>query len=471
MQNLEPALLHLLRNAYDHGLEAPAERVAAGKAEQGTIALSLRRQGNSYLLNLTDDGRGIDAIAIGQIAQAKGMPLTRTDTPADLLAVICQPGFSSQQNVNELSGRGVGMDVVAAQLASLGGRLSVETIQGAGTTFHMQIPVPHMLVRCVLVRSGDRTFAIPSEEIITTTIWSNLSATKRVEPDLDRGKAMPCPYSWLIEEDGVSVPGLDLLEYWHKKVSDHQRSDTAVCLRIRCSSATSPIGRDAWLLADELLEQLELLINPLPNPLIAPLGLMGVSLQTDGKLIPVLEPTTLASGLLTNPTEDSSTEATSSISTSGFPELTAYLPEPETIRQDTATLTKTILVVDDAALVRRRIEASLTTHGYIVHTCRDGLEAWNWLSSHSAPAMLITDIEMPGMDGFTLINRCRQDRMRLPILVISSRLSQEWGKEARRLGATDYLTKGFTTSELIDKVSTLIRHILNINNVRLWKKE
>lgn len=444
VQNLEPALLHLLRNAYDHGLESAKKRVAAGKPEQGTIALSIRRQGKSYLLSLQDDGGGIDAKTIQKIAQDKKLPLTRTDTPADLLAVLTQPGFSSKTEVSEVSGRGVGMDVVAAQVSSLNGRLSLDTVVGKGTTFHLVIPARQMLVRCVLVQAGDRTFAIPAEEILTTTLWSNLSATQTVEPD--------AKYSWLIQQGKETVPGLDLLEYWQKETNARPLSPTAVCLSIRWRSVTSSTEqRDAWLLADDLLEQSELLINRLPHPLIAPVGLMGVSLQNNGKLIPVLEPATIAEELWTRPAEASQNKDGISLS-----ELTPYVPP---IKQDTSYITQTIytiLVVDDAALVRRRIEVSLTNYGYIVHTCRDGLEAWNWLQTHPAPSMIITDIEMPGMDGFTLINHCRQNGMKLPIMVVSSRLSEEWGKEARRLGATDYLTKGFTTPELLSKVDKLL---------------
>jgi chemosensory pili system protein ChpA (sensor histidine kinase/response regulator) len=452
VQNLEPALLHLLRNAYDHGLESPQERVAAGKPEQGTIALSLRRQGKSYLLNLQDDGRGIDAKVIAKIAQDKKLPLTRTDTATDFLAVLCQPGFSSKSQVSDVSGRGVGMDVVTAQVANLGGRLTLDTSVGSGTTFHLQIPVPQLLVRCVLVQAGDRIFAIPAEEIVTTTLWSNLSATPAREPGLSTATT-PRAYSWLIQDDGMSVPGLDLLEYWQKQTIPRTLSDTAVCMRIRSLSATSSTTQqDVWLLADDLLEQSDLLISRLPHPLIAPVGMMGVSLQNNGKLIPVLEPTTIAELLWTKPTQESQYND----SVSAASELTDYPHQPQQTVQDLLPSTRTILVVDDAALVRRRIEASLTAYGYVVHTCRDGLEAWNWLSSHPAPALIITDIEMPNMDGFTLIDRCRQKGMNLPIVVVSSRLSEEWGKEARRLGATDYITKGFTTPELIDKVNSYV---------------
>ena len=114
-------------------------------------------------------------------------------------------------------------------------------------------------------------------------------------------------------------------------------------------------------------------------------------------------------------------------------------------------------MVDDAALMRRRIESSLSQQGYEVETCDDGMDAWQWLQRHNQPALLITDIEMPRMDGFTLIDRCRQAGFEMPILVISSRLAEEWSRETSRLGATDYLTKGFSTSEIVNKVSSLIK--------------
>ncbi|RUT13794.1 hypothetical protein DSM107010_10690 [Chroococcidiopsis cubana SAG 39.79] len=438
VQHLEPALLHLMRNAYDHALESAADRLALGKPEQGTIILSLRRQGKFYLLSLQDDGGGIDASKISQLAQARGLPLTRTDTPADLLAVLCQSGFSSRSEVSDISGRGVGMDVVATQIASIGGHLNLKTVLGAGTTFQMQVPVPHLLVRCVLVQAGDRNFAIPAEEIVTTTLWSNLSATPS-----DRDPMSSAP-NWFVTQDEASIPCLDLLEYWQPGArANRPLSDTAICLRVRSTFSSTAAERDAWLLADDLLEQSELSIESLPSPLISPIGMMGVTLQTDGTSIAVLEPASLAAHLWMNPTGDGDRTVIPSF------DLAEIFAEPP-------AASRTILVVDDAALVRRRIEASLTANGYTVETCRDGLEAWTWLSSHSVPALLITDIEMPGMDGFTLIDRCRQAGMKLPALVISSRLSEEWSNEAQRVGATDYLTKGFTTPELLSKVGSFV---------------
>jgi len=428
-RNLEPILLHLIRNAYDHGLEPAIDRVAQNKPEQGTITLSLQRRGNTFQLELSDDGRGIDPTKIQARAERLGLPITQTHTPADLLAVICQPGFTSETQVSEISGRGVGMDVVAAQTTRLGGRLSLHTVANAGTTFRLQFPVPRLLVSCMLLQAGDQTFAIPLEDIRTTTLLDTLNA--------NRFKDLGQIYSWVIESETGATPALDLLEYWQPRFAGRPLPDTAVCVYVHPPEFQQGI----WLLADDLLEQAELIITPLPFPLTAPDGLIGVSLQTNGALVPVLEARTLADRLLLRPLESS----------------TSVPAQPTAAdRWETTPTSQTILVVDDAALMRRRLEASLNAYGYTTHTCADGREAWNWLQQNPHPRLIITDIEMPNMDGFTLVDRCRQTGITVPILVISSRLSEEWFDEARRLGASDYLTKGFSTNELLARIDSLL---------------
>ncbi|MBW4694403.1 MAG: response regulator [Lyngbya sp. HA4199-MV5] len=433
-RNLEPALLHLIRNAYDHGLETPAERTAQGKAEQGTITLSLQRQGNRFQFEIQDDGRGINASAIQARAEALRLPLSNTQTPAELLAVICQPGFSAQNQVSEISGRGVGMDVVAAQVVRLGGRLSLNTVPGSGTTFQIQFPVPRLLVPCVLLQAGDQTVAIPEDDIRTITLLGNLDASLVKETSQVGG--------WTIHSQAGSLPALDLLKYWQPQAPDRTLADTTVCVYVALAGAQ----QGAWLLTDALLEQAELIINPIPQPLIVPSGLIGVSLQANGALVPVLEAQALVEKLLTAPMQS---REPASITTSDLNHWNADHP------------THSILIVDDAALMRRRLEASLHSNGYLTHTCADGQEAWHWLQANPHPNLVITDIEMPNMDGFTLIDRCRQADIHVPILVVSSRLSEEWFDEARRLGANDYLTKGFSTTDLLKKVNALLNLVVH----------
>ncbi|WP_013322115.1 response regulator [Gloeothece verrucosa] len=425
---LEPALLHLIRNAYDHGLEDTPERVQKGKPEKGTITLTLQRRGNQYLLSICDDGSGIDPHKVSFKAKAAGLPLTNTDTSAGLLAVLSQPGFSSKETVSELSGRGVGMDVVATQVNSLNGKMMLETQLGLGSQFKIQFPTPRLLVPCVLLHRSDRTFAIPVECVIRSSLWSSLSV-EPTDPSL--------PYSMNVSNGSFTVPGVDLLEYWLGRSSQYPISETAIGICVGAGSDREGI----WLLADDLGEQVDFLINPLPSPLVSPLGLLGVSLQINGALIPVIDGATLAESL-------HSTDAKYNLSKAGAATITEL--ETET--------TQMILVVDDAALMRRRIEATLTAYGHPVQTCADGLEAWNWLQYNPTPALMITDLEMPNMDGFTLIQRLRNDGVTMPILVISSRLSEEWNREAQRLGADGFLTKGFSTNELINKVNSLTSH-------------
>ena len=432
IQQLEPAILHLIRNAYDHGVEPAAQRLALGKPERGTIHISLTRRGNLYRLELEDDGAGIDAQIVQQIATSKGFPIARTSTPSELLAVLCQPGFSSSDTISEVSGRGVGMDVVVAQIASMGGKLSLETTVGRGTKFAIDVPAPQLLVPCVLFQVGDRTIGFPTEEVLETALISSMSA----QMSTDDGSLC----TWTLNTRQGSAPGFDLANYW--QFASRSLPDTAIGIRTRQGIA----GTEIWSIADDLLGQAELLINPLPSPLIAPAGLLGVSLQSDGRLISILDPIALTTKLATTPDRADYTFSTLAV---------------EQVRSSAPTI-PIVLIVDDAALMRRRFEASLHTYGFITHTCNDGLEALNWLQTNPHPDLMITDVEMPNMDGFTLIDRARQANIEIPILVVSSRASEEWGKEARRLGASDYLNKGFATSELLQKVNSLLGLVVNV---------
>jgi chemotaxis protein histidine kinase CheA/ActR/RegA family two-component response regulator len=416
VQQLEPVLLHLLRNAYDHGLESPATRQAQGKPVKGKIRVSLKRRGNVYILEIGDDGAGINASEIARKAQVKGFGLTNTGTAAGLLAVLCQPGLSSKDTVSEVSGRGVGMDVVASQVEAMGGKLSLQTVLGQGTTFFVEVPAPQLLVSCVLVKVGDRIIAMPTEEVLETVLIDN--------------RAIKTGAGWQIPVANSSVVAWDLNSYWQQPVAI--LGETAIGIRSRWNSFQQ---QAEWLIADDLIGQVDLLLSPLPHPIVPPTGMLGVSLQPDGSLISVFDP-----GAVLN-------------------KLRFQVAAPDNIPAEKSAprAATQILVVDDAALMRRRIESSLNNHGFATHSCGDGLEALQWIEANGAPTLLITDIEMPQMDGFTLVDRCRQQGLQMPIVVVSSRLSEEWSREAKRLGANQYLNKGFKTNELIDTVRSLLQ--------------
>ncbi len=429
LRSLEPVLLHLLRNAYDHGIEDSVEREKLGKSIQGQMELALKRRGSMFELSIRDDGKGIDPDRINQIAKSKGLPLTDTSTTERLLNVLCQSGFTSAKSVSDISGRGVGMDVVASQVELMNGKLSLASQLGKGTNFTIQIPVPHLFVRCMLLQAGDRTFAVPTSEIYTTMLVEGLLWQKTDRSD----------YTIEVKEDHGTVPAIDLYQYWQGQTATRSILPTAIAVRTQKVANKLNGDRGVWLIADTLIGQSDLLVNPMPSPLVAPIGLIGMSLMPDGKLIPVIDALSFVEAFCSSPSEMLITSSS---------QVNKSFLDPSSDRQ--------ILVVDDAALMRRRIESSLSPQGYEIATCDDGMEAWQWLQRHNQPALLITDIEMPHMDGFTLIDRCRQAGFSMPILVISSRLAEEWSRETSRLGATDYLTKGFSTLELVNKVNALI---------------
>jgi chemotaxis protein histidine kinase CheA len=408
IHQLEPVLLHLIRNAYDHGIESIEDRIAAGKLAIGTIRITLQRQGHIYTLEISDDGAGINAKKLSQKAEAGNFKLTDTSSNQKLLEVLCQPGLTSRDTINEVSGRGVGMDVVANQVAEIGATLSLNTVLGQGTSFALQLPVTQLLLPCALLQVADQVVALPIDTI-TETISIFDDAVK-----VNNG--------WEVLAGNQRVLAVNLTAYWQQV--DEQLPETAVAVGIKLPQGIS------WLIADDLVGQTELLVSPFPKPLVPPAGILGISSKIDGQPIAVLDPAAILNNW-------------QKVST-----LAPQAPRSGKTR---------ILIVDDAALIRRRLESSLDSHGFATQSFGNGMDALNWLQTSEPPALMITDIEMPGMDGYTLIDRCRQLGLHMPILVISSRLSPEWSKEAIRLGANGYLSKGFSTAKLLETIDLLLQ--------------
>ena len=468
IRRLEPLLLHLLRNAFDHGLESPEIRTALGKNPEGTIHLSLQRRGNRFQLCVRDDGGGIDPEAIAATASAKHLPDRDLSTPEGILNILTHPGFSSKATANEISGRGVGLDVVQQQVNALDGRMSLETAIDRGTAFHIDLPVPHLLVRCIVVQSDHQQFAIPADDIALTALADQLTEVTEIpsQPGKNESNQISClagdsglqAVSKWVAGDGAGsppVPMLDLYQQW-QGLPARTAPPTAICLRVdRPAGATVDSVPHVWLLVDDLIEQVDLPVEELPAPMVAPAGVLGVSVQGDGHLIPVLDVNALWRQII-EPRSHAFATAVNLPSPLPSEPTSTDLAAPDTRSASRLGAAKHVLIVDDAALMRRRMEASLTASGYRVTTKQDGLDAWNWLQENELPDLVVSDIEMPQMDGFTLLARCRAANYTMPFLVVSSRLSEEWNHEAIRLGATDYLTKGFSTPELLQRVQSAL---------------
>jgi chemotaxis protein histidine kinase CheA len=421
IHQLEPVLLHLIRNAYDHGIESIEDRIAAGKLAIGTIRITLHRQGHIYILEISDDGAGINAQKLSKKAEAGNFKLIDTSSNSKLLEVLCQPGLTSRETINEVSGRGVGMDVVANQVAEIGATLSLNTVLGQGTAFALQLPVTQLLLPCALLQVADQVVALPIDTITETiSIFDD---------------AVKVANGWDVLAGNQRVVAVNLNAYWQQ--ADEQLPESAVAVGIKLPQGIS------WLIADDLVGQTELLVSPFPKPLVPPAGILGISSTIDGQPIAVLDP----AAILNNWQQ---------VSTSALEELRSPLAQPADTSRAWQGKTR-ILIVDDAALIRRRLESSLDSHGFATQSFGNGMDALNWLQTSEPPALMITDIEMPGMDGYTLIDRCRRLGLNMPILVISSRLSAEWSKEAIRLGANGYLSKGFSTAKLVETVELLLQ--------------
>jgi chemotaxis protein histidine kinase CheA len=408
IHQLEPVLLHLIRNAYDHGIESIEDRIGTGKLAIGTIRITLQRHGHIYVLEISDDGAGINAQKLSQKANAGNFKLTDTSSNQKLLEVLCQPGLTSRETINEVSGRGVGMDVVANQVAEIGATLSLNTVLGQGTTFAIQLPVTQLLLPCALLQVADQVVALPIDTI-TETISIFDDAVK-----VENG--------WNVLAGDQRVVAVNLNSYWQQ--IDEQLPETAVAVGIKLPKGIR------WLIANDLVGQTELLVSPFPKPLVPPAGILGISSTIDGQPIAVLDPAAI---------------------------LNNWQRVSPVVTQTPRSGKTRIVIVDDAALIRRRLESSLDSHGFATQSFGSGMDALNWLQTSEPPALIITDIEMPGMDGYTLIDRCRRVGLHMPILVISSRLSPEWSKEAIRLGANGYLSKGFSTAKLVETIDLLLQ--------------
>ena len=308
------------------------------------------------------------------------------------------------------------MDVVANQVAEMGATLSLSTVLGQGTTFAFQLPVNQLLLPCALLQVANQVVALPIDTITETiSIFDD---------------AIKVATGWDILAGDQRVVAVNLNAYWQQV--DEQLPETAVAVGVKLPQGIS------WLIADDLVGQTELLVSSFPLPLIPPAGILGISATIDGQPIAVLDPVAILNNWQQVAT------------------LVPPVPRSPLVPAKLSSKTR-ILIVDDAALIRRRLESSLDSHGFVTQSFGNGMDALHWLRTNEPPALMITDIEMPEMDGYTLVDRCRRLGLHMPILVISSRLSTEWSKEAIRLGANGYLSKGFSTAKLVETVDSLLQ--------------
>ncbi len=407
---------HLLRNAVAHGIESPAQRAVADKPETGEIRLEVRQEGNEVVLTLDDDGGGLDDAKI--LERARRLGLVEADAQPgerELAEMIFTPGFSTASEVTELAGRGVGTDVVRAEVLSLGGRIEVESTRGAGTRFTVHLPLTLAIAQVVLVGAGALHYAIPSSSVeqVLQLKPQALAAAYRDGSIEWQGARVPMHYLGALVDAGDARP-----------IAQH----LSPVVIVRSASLRVAIHVDAVSRNQEVVVK-----NVGPQVARVP-GVGGATVLGNGEIVLILNPARLAQAVLGD--------------------LWLERAAPGLPRAPLAEAPPAVLVVDDSLTVRKATQRLLAREGYDVMLAKDGVDALRQLQERQPDVMLV-DIEMPRMDGFDLTRHVRADeRLReLPIVMITSRTADKHRNFAMSLGVNAYLGKPYRDDELLGQVA------------------
>ena len=431
LDRMTGAFEHLLRNSVTHGIELPERRSAAGKDAAGSIVVSLTQEGNEVGVEFRDDGAGIDLIRVRDKGVAMGLlEASRSYSDAELANLIFTPGFSTAEKVTELAGRGIGMDVVRAEVNAMGGRIETATARGQGTSFKLVLPLTTAVTQVVMVRVGQVTVALPSTlvEIVRRATADEIERAYQGGQFVVGDRTLP--FFWL----GA------LLQSSPRSTEAGQRSGQVMIVR----SAQQRIA----VHIDEVLGNQEVVVKNLGPQLSRMPGLAGMTLLASGAVALIYNPVALATLY--------GAQARAAMAAA------LHSPASEVAKpaDDAATgraQAPLVMVVDDSLTVRRVTQRLLAREGYRVVLAKDGLEALERLAEEK-PAMVLSDIEMPRMDGFDLVRNIRGDaRLRdLPVIMITSRIAQKHRDYAAELGVDHYLGKPYSEEDLLALISRYI---------------
>ncbi|OYQ65681.1 hypothetical protein B9G53_06395 [Pseudanabaena sp. SR411] len=434
LEVLEDPLLHLVRNAFDHGLETPEARIAAGKAPKGKIEIAAGYRGNQTVITVSDDGNGIDFAKLRDRALQMGLSESDLEgsSEAELLDLIFEAGFSTADRVTELSGRGVGMDVVRSNLSMIGGSVRIETEAGQGTTFILTVPVSLSIARVLLFESNGLQMAILTSAVEEILLIKDTSIYTVADQEV-------------LDWEGYSVPLLKLGDRLHFSRPQFQsetenRPIVDEPLMLIVARNNVPFG----LQVDRYWGEQEVTIRGVQSLIPMPTGFMGCAILGGGKLVPLVDIDNLLTWAIADIDES--------------PSKTLTLPSERSDRR------VTVLVVDDSINVRRFLAMTLEKSGYRVEQAKDGLEAMEKLRKlqalpkSSQVSAVICDIEMPRLDGFGFLVQSRGDESckNIPVVMLTSRSGAKHRDLAMRLGASAYFAKPFKDNELLQTLSQLV---------------
>lgn len=407
-------LEHMLRNSVAHGLEAPEQRRAAGKPEEGEVAIRLHREGSEIVLEVADDGAGLDREAIRRRAIDRGL-LAADAQPneQELDNLIFASGFSTADQVSQLAGRGVGMDVVRNEVRQLGGSVDIQSVRGQGVRFTLRLPQTLAVTQAVFVQIGETTFAVPVASV------SGIGRLSR-----ERFEAADSSYRY----SGEDYPLYDLGSLVGQAPARADGQDQVPLLLVRAGDLRAAVA------IDQVLGNREIVVKPVGLQIASVPGIYGATITGDGRVVVILDVAPLVRRFLANPTAP----------------VLANAPRDE--RQ-----VPLVMVVDDSLTMRKVTGRILERHNFEVSVARDGVEALERLEER-VPDLMLLDIEMPRMDGYELATAMRADpRYRdVPIVMITSRSGDKHRQRAFEIGVQRYLGKPYQELDLMRNVYDLL---------------
>jgi chemotaxis protein histidine kinase CheA/CheY-like chemotaxis protein len=421
LEQLQTPLTHLINNAFDHGIESEGERLAANKSAHASIILQAEIQNNYLKISSIDDGRGINLEKVYQRALERGWCSPNTSfaelSQEQILDWIFQPSFSTADIVSQLSGRGLGLDIVKRQVQKLRGTIAVDTQFGRGTKFTLKLPLSLSLLSLFLFQWQEKVLAIPTSNVLETLLYSELDWLERSKPTI------------LWHDREIPVLSLANLLPYSTGSTDSNNPKVAIVLE----GSNGPIAT----LIDGVINERQLIVKPFDDTVVVPPYVGGCTILGTGEVIPVILP--YAFDLNNSQLE--------------FPPQKSVL--------DKEKKSATILLVDDSVTTRKMLERLLVEMGYRVIVGRDGQEALDELiQGREQIDLIVSDVEMPRLNGFELLAKVRSNPSwrNLPVVMVTSRTGDRHKQQADRLGVNGYLGKPVQPQELYSTVQSLLNN-------------
>ncbi len=432
LEALNEPLMHIVRNAFAHGIEDNQTRIAVGKPVEGLIKIKTFHQGSRTIITISDDGNGISIERIRARAQKMGLDaqMLASASDDDLLSLIFEPGFSTSEQVTTLSGRGVGMDVVRNNLELINGEIAVDSISGKGTTFSLSVPFTLSVARIVLVETNGIALAFPSDAIQEICL-------------LENQQILPGQNGNLINWQDSLVELTDIGKYLHLNnvISTSSVQEIPPRIEDKIVLIISTGNKSIAIKADRCWDEQEVAIRRVEGRIPLPEGFNNCIILDNGRIVPLVSPV----------------------------QILNLIAKKDTLNLNSTTLSSTsflsprnrkncILIVDDSVNVRRFLALNLERAGYFVEQAKDGQDALFQLQSGLQVETIICDIEMPRLDGYNFLIRLKShENLRdIPVIMLSSRTTEKYRQLAMQLGAAVYLTKPYNEHELLQTLKQVV---------------